>query len=95
MATYRFANDHACADLEVSDADYKPIRNAMEARGYRFVERSPGIPTLRRLSADEVGALFHQADASPVRGPVLGGGSGPVGVVAGDIRIRGGLAVPL
>lgn len=95
MATYRFANDHACADLEVSDVDLKQIRGAMEARGYRFVERSPGLPTMRRLTADEVGSLFRPPDGPQVRGPVLGGGAGPVGVVAGDIRIRGGLAVPL
>lgn len=95
MATYRFANDHACADLEVSDADLKPIRNAMESRGYRFIGPNPGPPTQRRLSAEEVGALFRPTDPGTVRGPALGGGSGPVGVVAGDIRIRGGLAVPL
>ena len=95
MATYRFANDHSCADLEVSDVDIKQIRGAMESRGYRFVERSPGPPTMRRLNADEVGALFQPPGGAQVRGPILGGGSGPVGVVAGDIRIRGGLAVPL
>lgn len=90
MSVYRFSNNTVCADLEISDQDFRQIKTAMEMRGFRMTEESPGAPTIRRLTPDEIGALFHSRSAGEVRGP-----DGPVGVVGGDIRIRGGLAVPL
>lgn len=92
---YRFSNGTHCADLEVSDRDYGQIKTAMEMRGFRMSERNPGTPKQPRLSADELGALFHGPHSGEVRGPGDGGRSAPMGVVAGDIRIRGGLAVSL
>lgn len=93
MAVYRFSNSDSCADLEVSDQDYRQIKTAMEMRGFSMTEKSPGLPTKRRLSADEIGALFHMSSIDEVRGPGADGRSERMGVVAGDIRIRGGIAV--
>lgn len=95
MAVHRFSNASVCADLEVSERDFTQIRNAMEARGFAYSGKNPGPPERRRLSAEEVHAIFYPPAEGVVRGPSLNGPSEPVGVVAGDIRIRGGVGIQL
>lgn len=95
MMVYRFSNGSSCADLEISDSDYSQVKMAMGMRGFNMTERNPGPPTIHRLNAEELSALFTGGNAGDVRGPGDNGKSTPMGVVAGDIRIRGGLAIGL